>query len=63
MSFFSDDEHFSHAGQLIEAQYELGLLNAAAVPDPTVGAGLHGAILAFGGWLGWMRRREATLAA
>src|SRR5579871_333898 len=32
-SFFSDDQHFSDAGQLIEAQYEFGLLNTAAVPE------------------------------
>ena len=61
-SFFSDDQHFSDAGQLIEAQYEFGLVNTAAVPGPTVGAGASSFALAaiFLGWI--MRRRGQQLA-
>ena len=33
-SFFSDDQHFSDAGQLIEAQYDFSLLESG-VPEPS----------------------------
>ena len=60
-SFFSDDQHFSDAGQQIEANYVFGLLGG--VPEPSTWAMM---ILGFAG-VGFMayrrRNQSATLSA
>ena len=62
-SLYSDDQHFSAAGQAILAAYDYNLLNAAAVPGPMVGAGLPGLALGFGGLIVWARRRRKRALA
>ena len=60
-SLYSDDQHFSAAGNALVANYDFSLLNAAAaVPGPTVGAGLPGLVAGFGAMLVWYRRRRAA---
>jgi outer membrane lipase/esterase len=58
-SFWSDDQHFSAAGQMLEAEFDLSLLG---VPGPIVGTGLPGLILAGGVLLLLARRRRQQTA-
>jgi outer membrane lipase/esterase len=59
-SFFSDDQHFSAAGQAIEANYDFGLLQGG-VPEPSTWSMM---LLGFCG-LGFVahRRKNSILAA
>jgi len=56
-SFFSDDQHLSAAGQLIEANYIYGLVTPLPGALPLFATGL-GAL----GLLGWHRKRKAATA-
>jgi hypothetical protein len=70
-SFYSDDEHFSAAGQLIEANYEYSLLTPLPAALPLFGTGLVcGAVNSknqMGGYVGmtgfvyWPRQDRAIL--
>jgi hypothetical protein len=58
-SFYSDDEHFSAAGQLIEANYVFAQLTTPVPATlPLFASGL-GAL----GLLGWYRKRKAQAVA
>jgi outer membrane lipase/esterase len=57
-SFFSDDEHFSAAGQLIEANYDFSLLQGG-VPEPSTWAMM---LLGFAG-VGFMAYRSKSKTA
>ena len=57
-SFFSDDQHLSAAGQLIEASYIYSLVTPLPSALPLFATGL-GAL----GLLGWRRKRKAQAAA
>ena len=60
-SFFSDDQHFSAAGQLIEANFEFNLLESA-VPEPSTWAMM---ILGFAGigFMGYRRKQNGSMLA
>jgi outer membrane lipase/esterase len=64
-SFWSDDQHFSAAGQLIEANYEFGLIQADINTTPLPAAlPLFATGLGAMGLLGWRRKQKtADIAA
>lgn len=60
-SFYSDDQHFSAAGNELVADYDFSLVTPAGVPGPIVGAGLPGLLAGFA-MLAWYRKRRAVAA-
>ena len=61
-SFYSDNEHFSAAGQLIEANYVFGLIQSSETPLPAT-LPLFASGLGALGLLGWHRKRKAAATA
>ena len=61
-SFFSDDQHFSAAGQSIEANYEFSLLETQAVPEPSTWAMMMLGFLGLG-FLAHRRKNQTALNA
>ena len=53
-SFFSDDQHFSDAGQLIEAQFDFNLVEG--VPEPSTWTMLLIGFSGFGLMACWRKR-------
>ena len=58
-SFYSDNQHFSAAGQLIEADYVFGLIQASEAPLPAT-LPLFASGLGALGLLGWRRKKTAA---
>jgi phospholipase/lecithinase/hemolysin len=58
-SLYSDDEHFSSAGQLIEANYVIGLIDESETPLPPT-LPLFASALGALGLLGWRGKRKKT---
>jgi outer membrane lipase/esterase len=60
-SLYSDDEHFSAAGQLIEANYVINLIDLDETPLPPA-LSLFASGLGMFGLLGWLRKQKKTAA-
>jgi outer membrane lipase/esterase len=61
-SLYSDDEHFSAAGQMIEADYVISLIDKAETPLPST-VSMFASGLGILALLGWRRKRNAKAAA
>ena len=60
-SLYSDDEHFSAAGQLIEANYVISLIGPSETPLPPA-LSLFASGLGMFGLLGWLKKQKKTAA-